>query len=133
MLCIANVNLKYIFWVSLPLLRLRGHTTESVCESLLGFAVHFELVFVCLRVDLQLLSITLIQRRKWELTLIVLEQGAKLEVVLGVQVGLHGDIVLNELKEFLLKLVDFIGHEEGIDEREVTVREVSIVPDLLRY
>jgi hypothetical protein len=40
---------------------------------------------------------------------------------------------LNELEEFLLELIDLLGHEEGIDECEVSIREVAVIPHLLSY
>ncbi len=40
---------------------------------------------------------------------------------------------MNELEEFLLKLIDLLCDEEGIDESEVSIREVAVIPHLLCY
>lgn len=67
---------------------------------------------------------------EWEFRLI-LEERAEFEVILCVQSTLNGDVVLEEFEELLLECVDFFCDEERIDEREVCVREVLIVPDFL--
>jgi hypothetical protein len=38
---------------------------------------------------------------------------------------------LDELEELLLELINFLGHEEGVDECEIRIRQVAVIPDLL--
>lgn len=83
--------------------------------------------------DLEALGLVLVERLEGELALVVAEQRPQLEVVLRVQVRLHGYIILNQLQELLLQLVQVFRREEGVDESEVGVREVKVVPDFLGY
>lgn len=61
-----------------------------------------------------------IERRERELRF-VLEQSSELEVVLRVEGALHGHIVLEKFKEFLFECVNFLGNEERVDVREISV------------
>jgi hypothetical protein len=38
---------------------------------------------------------------------------------------------LDELEELLFELINFLGHEEWVDEREIRIRQVAVIPDLL--
>ena len=38
---------------------------------------------------------------------------------------------MDELEELLLELINFLGHEEWVDEREICIRQVAVIPDLL--
>ena len=38
---------------------------------------------------------------------------------------------MNELEELLLELVDLLGHEERVDEGEVRIGQVAVIPDFL--
>ena len=80
----------------------------------------------------QSLALSSIEWHQREFLLVVLEKRPQFEVVLRIQVGLHGHIVLDQFKELLLELVDFGCDEEGVNECEVCVREITIVPYFLR-
>jgi len=97
---------------------------------LVGLRKH---LVVLLGPDLEAVSVLLRQGLEGEFFLVVLEESAQLKVILGVQVGLDSHVVLNQFEEFLLEFVDFLSHEEGVDEGEVGVREVAVVPHLLGH
>ena len=40
---------------------------------------------------------------------------------------------MNELEELLLELVDLLGHEERVDEGEVRIGQVAVIPDFLSH
>jgi len=109
---------------------LAGQRSKCAIESLWSGG-SLELVLVVLGSKFEVVSILLVERLHGELLLVVLEQSSQLKVVLGVQVGLNRHVVLNQLQELLLKLIDFLSHKEGVDEREISVGKVPIVPYLL--
>ena len=65
-----------------------------------------------------------------EVAYIGLVETSELEVVSGINVSLDGDGVLKKLQELRLKLVNLIIGEEWVDEREVSVREILVIPNL---
>jgi len=81
---------------------------------------------------LELLGTGGIEGNEGELIL-VLEEGSKFEIVLRVEGTLHGHVVLEQLQELLLQLVDLVRHEERIDEREIRITQVLVVPHLLGH
>mmetsp|Transcript_56955 Transcript_56955/g.78984 ORF Transcript_56955/g.78984 Transcript_56955/m.78984 type:complete len:246 (-) Transcript_56955:47-784(-) len=92
------------------------------------------LVFILelLRSILKGFGLIILQSLQAKLVL-VLEEGSQLEVILGVKGALDGDVVLEELQEFLLKLVDFFSDEEGVNEGKIGVGQVLVIPHLLSH
>ena len=90
-----------------------------------------ELSLIILATNLKSLCILLIKRLHWELLLIVFKEGTELEVIFGIQIRLDGHIVLNKLQKLLLKLIDLLCDKEWINEGEISIRQISIVPDFL--
>ena len=66
-----------------------------------------------------------------KLFLRILEERSQLEIVLGIERGLHSNVVLNQIQELLLKLVDLSCSEERIDVGKVIVGQIPIVPNFL--
>ena len=89
------------------------------------------MVFVVLRSNFKIVGILFVQWLHWEFLFVVLEKGSEFEVVLGVEIGFDSHIVLNQLQELLLQLVDLLCDEKWVNEGEISVGEVSIVPDFL--
>ena len=68
------------------------------------------------RRGLEVALLLLGERLEREVSLGLLAQRAQLEVVGGVQRGVDGDVVLDELKELLLQAIDFLrrGRTRGV-------------------
>ena len=99
---------------------------------MLGFlALSLKDILVFTGAEFEAVCLLFVDRLQGEFLFVVLEESTKLEIVLGVEVRFHCNIVLHELEEFLLKLVDFLGNEEGIDESEVRIGEVAVIPNFL--
>ena len=90
------------------------------------------MLFVTDAPELEILGILLIERLHRELFLVVLEQRPEFKVVFRVQIRLDSHVVLNKLKELLLELIDLLSHEEGINEREIGISQIPVIPDFLR-
>jgi len=67
------------------------------------------------------------------LFLVLLKEGAQLEIVLCVQARLHRDVVLDQFEELFFETIQLVGHEERVDEGEVGVAEIAIIPNFLGY
>ena len=106
--------------------------SESTIKSLWS-ADLFKLLLVVFGSEFERLGILLIQWFHRELLLIIFEKSPKFKIILGVQVRFYCDIILNELQELLLELVNFFGNEEWVDEREIGVGEVAVIPHFLGY
>ena len=62
---------------------------------------------------------------------IVFKESPKLKIVFSVETTFNRDIVLNELEELLFQLIDLFRHKEWIDKREVSIRKIPVIPNLL--
>ena len=100
-------------------------------QSLWG-ACSLELILVILGSDFEVVGIFLVERLHWEFLLVILEKGSEFEIVLSIQIRLDSNVVLDELKELLFKLVDLLGNEKWVDECKVSICEISIIPNFLR-
>ena len=123
-----------MIWSVPRVLRLGGDGAECGCEPCLGLlALALEDVLVFAGAEFKAISLLFVDGLQREFLLVVLEECTELEVVLRVEVRFHCYVVLHEFKELLLKLVDLLGHEEGVDEGEVRIGQVAVIPNLLSY
>ena len=106
--------------------------TKCTIKSLWGSST-FKWGFIFFWPELKVVGIFLIEWLHWELLLIVFEQCSQFEIVLGIKVGFHCHIILNKFKEFLLELIYFFSDKEWIDESEICIGKISIIPNFLCY
>ena len=90
-----------------------------------------KLWFIFFWSQFQILSIFFIDWFHWKFFLIVFKESSKLEVVFSVEVWLYCHVILNEFEELLLELIDLFSYEEWVDEREICVGKIAIVPYFL--
>jgi len=85
------------------------------------------------RSEFKLLALVRSDGLEGELPLIPFEEGAQFKLLLGLENPFDHYVVLNYLQELRLHLGNLLSSEERLDEGEICIGELAIVPDLLSH